>query len=260
MMFSLLGREGHSPRGKRYGRVREKFSAKSARRKISRSMTLPALPRSAALPGHRKRKTVRPTAWRRVSTKGVIRTDAKHLGIERRKTVADYLPAFVKLNRPDAACGNRYDTPNRTSPEKRAPSRSKKKSQFSPLRKLRRNPKSRIADLQLHARNTLAHPKKYSRRFRNPGIPGDCRRQPHWSLRVALSSEPSSHTPAPKLLWRRNPGPAARAILQPRLFQPPAAAPDSLPQRAPPGLAITLPPRLRFSPTAGEANAASNSN
>jgi cytoskeleton protein RodZ len=162
MMFSLSGVKATSPRGDALGEFGEKFRKEREKKNFSLDDVA-----GVTKIGVRMLRAIEEENFDRlpggVFNKGFIRTYAKHLGMNDEKAIADYLACVRKTQiGPDAPAEAAPTTSNRTtSPEKRAPSASKKKSPVQPASKTpTATPAEELPDLQLPRAEHVRPPKK----------------------------------------------------------------------------------------------------
>src|SRR5258708_21603100 len=122
-----MGVKATSPRGEALGEFGEKFRKEREKKNFSLDDVA-----GVTKIGVRMLRAIEEENFDRlpggVFNKGFIRTYAKHLSMNDEKAVADYLACVRQAQLgPDAPAEIATIAPNRTSPEKRAPSPSKKK-------------------------------------------------------------------------------------------------------------------------------------
>ena len=172
MMFSLSGVKATSPRGEALGEFGEKFRKEREKKNFS----LDAVACVTKI-GVRMLRAIEEEDFDRlpggVFNKGFIRTYAKHLGMNDEKAVADYLACMRKAQiGPDIPAEASPTRSNRTpSPERRAPSASKKKSPTQPVSKSPAATVEELPDLQLPRAEHVRPPRKTSLDDRDSGIP-----------------------------------------------------------------------------------------
>jgi cytoskeleton protein RodZ len=167
-----MGVKAASPRGDALGEFGEKFRKEREKKNFS-------LDDVAAVTkiGVRMLRAIEEEDFDRlpggVFNKGFIRTYAKHLGMNDDKAVADYLACVRKTQiGPDPPAEVATATPTRTSPEKRTPSTSKKKSSPQPAPKSQASTQvEELPELQLPRAEHVRPPGKKYLDNRDTGIP-----------------------------------------------------------------------------------------